>query len=91
MALRRELGPLRSHPRIRCRTPRKRRSVCAIRLTRGGARFAGAVRVWYRQEGAAARWYYSVEVVRRLTGCHGRRMHASTFSARNRLGGTVPR
>jgi hypothetical protein len=89
-ALRRELGPLRSHPRIRCRTPRKRRSVCAVRLTRGGARFAGAVRIWYRQEGAAARWYYSVDVVRRLTSCRGGGCTRDVLRP-NRLGGLVPR
>jgi hypothetical protein len=89
-ALRRELGPLRSHPRIGCRTPRKRRSVCSVRLARGGARFAGRVRVWYRQEGAATRWYYSVGVVRRLAGCQG---GGCTRDLRrpNRLGGTVHR
>ena len=89
-ALRRELGPLRSHPRIRCRTPRKRRTGCAVRLARGNARFAGTVRVWYRQEGAAARWYYSVDVIRRLTGCRG---GGCTRDLRrpNRLGGTVHR
>ncbi len=89
-ALRRELGPLRSHPRIRCRTPRTRRSVCAVRLARGETRFAGTVRVWYRQEGAATRWYYSVDVVRRLTGCQG---GGCTRDLRrpNRLGGTVHR
>jgi len=89
-ALRRELGPLRSHPRIRCRTPRKRRSVCAVRLARGNVRFAGTLRVRYRQEGAAARWYYSVEVVRRLAGCEGgdcrREVRRST-----QLGGTIRR
>jgi hypothetical protein len=89
-ALRREVGPLRSRSRIRCRTPRKRRSVCAVRLARGAARYAGTVRVWYRQEGAAARWYYSVDVVRRLTGCR----HAGCSRdvlRQNRLGGTVHR
>ena len=86
-ALRRELGPLRSHPRIRCRTPRKRRTGCAVRLVRGDARFAGTVRVSYRQEGAAARWYYSVEVVRRLTGCRGGGC-ARDVRRPERLGGT---
>jgi hypothetical protein len=89
-ALRRELGPLRSHPRLRCRTPRKRRTVCAVRLTRGGARFAGAVRIWYRQEGAAARWYYSVDVVRRLTSCRGGGCARDVLRPK-RLGGMLPR
>ena len=89
-ALRRELGPLRSHPRIRCRTPRKRRTGCAVRLARGDARFAGTVRVWYRQEGAATRWYYSVDVVRRLTGCQGGGCRRD-IRRPNRLGGTVHR
>jgi hypothetical protein len=89
-ALRRELGALRAHPRIRCRTPRKRSSVCAVRLARGDARFAGKVRVWYRQVGAAARWYYGVDVIRRLSGCRG---GGCTRDLRrpNRLGGTVHR
>ena len=89
-ALRLELGALRAHPRIRCRTPRKRSSVCRVRLARGDARFAGKVRVWYRQVGAAARWYYSVDVVRRLSGCQG---SGCTRDLRrpNRLGGTVHR
>ena len=90
IALRRELGPLRSHPRIRCSTPRKRRSVCAIRLTRGGARFAGGVRIWYRQEGAAARWYYSLEVDRRLMSCQGSGCTRHVLRP-NRLGGMIPR
>ena len=89
-ALRRELGPLRTHPRIRCRTPRTRRSVCAVRLARGEARFAGTVRVWYRQEGAATRWYYSVDVVRRLTGCQGGGCRRD-LRRPNRLGGAVHR
>jgi hypothetical protein len=89
-ALRRELGALRSRPQIRCRTPRKRRSACTVRLERGAARFAGTVRVWYRREGAAARWYYSVDVVRRLTTCE---RGGCTRDVRrpNRLGGTVKR
>jgi hypothetical protein len=89
-ALRRELGALRSHPRIRCRTPHKRRSVCAVRLARGDGRFAGKVRVWYRQEGAATRWYYSIDVVRHLAGCRG---GGCTRDLRrpSRLGGTVHR
>jgi hypothetical protein len=89
-ALRRELGALRSRPQIRCRTPRKRRSICTVRLERGAARFAGTVRVWYRRDGAAARWYYSVDVVRRLTSC---RRGGCTRDVRrpNRLGGTIDR
>jgi hypothetical protein len=89
-ALRRELGPLRSHPRIRCRTPRKRRSACGVRLTRGAARFTGTLRVWYRQEGAAARWYYSLDAVRRLTGCRGGGCTRDVSRPR-RLGGLVHR
>jgi Lysyl oxidase len=89
-ALRRELGPLRSQPRIRCRAPRRRRSVCAVRLARGNVRFAGAVGVAYRQEGAAARWYYSVDVVRRLTGCQGGDCERAVRRP-TRLGGEIPR
>jgi hypothetical protein len=89
-ALRRELGPLRSHPRIRCGQPRKRRDVCSVRLARSGARFAGTVRLWYRQEGAASRWYYSVDVVRRLTGCQGGGCRRDLRSP-NRLGGSIHR
>ena len=90
VALRRELGQLRSRPRIRCSAPRKRRSACAVRLTRGGAQFEGGVRIWYRQEGAAARWYYSVDVVRRLMSC--RRGECTRHVLRpNRLGGMIPR
>jgi hypothetical protein len=89
-ALRRELGALRSHPRIRCRTPRKRRSVCAVRLARGDARFAGTVRVWYRQVGAATRWYYGIDVVRRQVKCES---GGCTRDVRrpSRLGGFVHR
>jgi hypothetical protein len=89
-ALRRELGPLRSHPQIRCRTPRSRRGVCAVRLTRRDVRFAGTVRVWYRQVGAATRWYYGVDLVRRRLRCES---GGCTRDVRrpNRLGGIVHR
>ena len=79
-----------THPRIRCRQPRKRRGVCSVRLARGEARFVGMVRVWYRQEGAATRWYYSVDVVRRLTGCQGGGCRRD-LRRPNRLGGAVHR
>ena len=57
---------------------------------RRSARFAGTVRVWYRQEGAATRWYYSVDVVRRLTGCHGGGCRRD-IRRPSRLGGTIRR
>jgi hypothetical protein len=67
--LRREIGPLRSKLLVRCHNSRKRGKVCAVRLSRGRIGFRGAVRVWYRLEGAATRWYYSVNVVRRVGDC----------------------
>jgi Lysyl oxidase len=73
-----------------CRASRRRGKVCRVLHVRGRVSFDGTVRVWYEVEGAATRWYYSVNVVRRVDGCKGapcaRRIRRS-----DRLGGTLPR
>jgi hypothetical protein len=87
-AMRREIGPTRARLRVRCRDARKRGKVCAVRLARGHVRFRGTIRVWYAREGAATRWYYSVNVVRRVTDCDedcARRIRST-----GRRGGTRP-
>jgi hypothetical protein len=81
-ALRREIGPLRSRLRVRCRDARKRGKVCAVRLARGHVSFRGTIRVWYTLEGAATRWYYSVNVVRRVTDCARRIRRSGRQGAR---------
>ena len=86
-ALRREIGPLRSRLHARCRDSGKRGKACAVRLARGRVSFRGTVRVWYEREGAATRWYYSLNVVRRVTGCRHDCVRRIRRSARQ--GGTL--
>ena len=68
-ALRRVIGRLPSKVSMRCRASRLRGHVCHVRLRRERLRFSGSVRVWYVVEGAATRWRYSVNLVRRARGC----------------------
>ena len=88
-ALRRTIGRLPSRIRIRCRQSRTRGNVCRIRLRRGRLSFRGTVRVWYVLEGAATRWYYSVNMVRHVRGC-ARTGCTRRIRRVNRQGGIMP-
>jgi len=68
-ALRRVIGRLPAKVRMRCRASRLRGHVCHVRLRHGRLRFSGSVRVWNVVEGAATRWRYSANLVRRARGC----------------------
>jgi hypothetical protein len=85
--LRREIGPLRSRLHVRCRNSRRHSKACAVLLKRRRVSVRGTVRVWYRLEGAATRWYYSVDVVRRRSGC--RTDCVSRIRRAGRQGGTL--
>jgi Lysyl oxidase len=89
-ALRRTIGRLPSKMRIRCRHARTRGSLCRVRIVRGRRSFNGTVRVWYVVEGAATRWYYSVNMVRRMRGCARSGRCTRRIRRVNRRGGTVP-
>ena len=85
-AVRRTLGrPARRGVRASCRR-RARAHTCRVRIRRGRLSVRGKVRVWYRVDTAASRWYHTVKVVRRTSGCSGctRRIRRS-----KRIGGTV--
>jgi hypothetical protein len=89
-ALRRTIGRRASKMRIRCRHARVRGSLCHVRIVQGRRTVVGTVRVWYVVEGAATRWYYSVNVVRRTRGCARSGRCTRRIRRLNRRGGTVP-
>ena len=88
-ALRRTIGRLPSRTRVRCRESRTRGNVCRVRLARGRLRIAGRVHVWYVLQGAATRWYYSVDLVRHRSGCRRSGRCARRIRRTGRQGGTV--
>ncbi len=69
-ALRRTLGRRNARgARATCKVYRERAHACRVRVRHGALSFRGSVRVWYRIEPSATRWYYTVNVVRRVRGC----------------------
>jgi hypothetical protein len=90
-ALRRVIGRLPSKVRIRCRVARTRGNVCHVRLRRERVSFSGSVRVWYVVEGAATRWRYSVNLLRRARGCRRGSRCTRRIRRLDRPGGTSAR
>jgi len=88
-ALRRVIGRLPAKVRMRCRT-RLRGHVCHVRVRRERLRYSGSVRVWYVVEGAATRWRYSVNLVRRARVCRPGGRCARRIRRSDRPGGTLP-
>lgn len=87
-ALRRALGRRNARGgRVKCRASRGRAHACRVSLRRGQVSFRGSVRVWYVIAPSATRWYYTVKLVRRVSGCGD----SCTLRIRRtkRLGGNV--
>ena len=68
-ALQRTVGRLPPRGRIACRAVGRARAACRVRLHDTRLALTGTVRVHYRQEGAATRRGYGLDVVRRVRGC----------------------
>jgi Lysyl oxidase len=73
-ALRRTTGRLPARGRITCRAVRRARAACRVRLADPRLALRGTVGVRYVQVGAATRWRYRVDVVRRERGRRARRI-----------------
>ena len=87
-ALRRTLGRGNARGgRVKCTVYREREHACRVRLRRGQVSFRGSVRVWYVIAPSATRWYYTVKVVRRVSGCGD--PCTRTIRRTKRLGGNV--
>lgn len=69
-ALRRTLGRGNARgARVSCKVHRGRAHACRVGVRHGQLSFRGSVRVWYVIGVSATRWYYTVKVVRRTSGC----------------------